>query len=273
MSVTWETLREAMLQAREVRRLQGDARPLIADLGALRAEGSEIPGFGALLDLIEAATRGPVALAQSGQTLDGRIATARGHSHYVNGPEALDHLHRLRALVDAVVVGSGTLRADDPSLTVRRCAGDNPTRVVLAGTSRVPRDRKLFTDDAAPTLVTGVDLPCEPDEDGHVDPRGVLESLSAFGLDVVLVEGGAKTVSRFLAAGCLDRLHLLVAPTILGSGREGFVLDPVETMDEVRRFSASRYDLGADTLFDLVPGGREPDPDREGEADASGSGA
>lgn len=267
MSVTWDSLREAMVRAREVRRLDGDARPLIADLAAMRSEGADIPAFGALLDLVEAAARGPVAVAQSGQTLDGRIATARGHSHYVNGPEALDHLHRLRALVDAVIVGSGTLRADDPSLTVRRCAGDNPTRVVLAGASRVPRDRKMFTDDAAPTLVTGVDLPCEPDADGHVDPRGVLDSLSAFGLDVVLVEGGAKTVSRFLAAGCLSRLHLLVAPTILGSGREGFVLDAVDTMDEARRFSATRYDLGADTLFDLVPervGPEEP-------ADGAGS--
>lgn len=253
MSVTWETLREAMRQAREVRRLKGDARSLIGDLGLLRAEGSDIPGFGALLDLIEAATGGPVVIGQSGQTLDGRIATASGHSHYVNGSVALDHLHRLRALVDAVVVGAGTLRADDPSLTVRRCTGSNPTRVVLAGRSGIPRDRKLFTDDAAPTLVTGVDLPCEPDEDGHTDPRGVLQGLSASGLDVVLVEGGAKAVSRFLASGCLDRLHLLIAPTILGSGRAGFVLDPVETMGEVRRFSASRYDLGGDTLFDLVP--------------------
>lgn len=262
MSVSWEMLCQAMVRAREVRRLGGDARPLIADLTAMRSQGSAIPAFGALLDLVEAAVRGPVAVGQSGQTLDGRIATERGHSHYVNGPEALDHLHRLRALVDAVVVGAGTLRTDDPSLTVRRCAGDNPTRVVLAGTARIPRDRKLFKDDAAPTLVTGVDLPCEPDGDGLVDPRGVLESLSAFGLDVVLVEGGAKTLSRFLAAGCLSRLHLLVAPTILGSGRAGFMLDAVDTMDEARRFSSTRYDLGADTLFDLVPERLEPDEER-----------
>lgn len=252
MSVTWETVCEAMLHAREVRRLDGNARPLVADLGKMRKEGSDIPGCAALLDLIEAAARGAVAIGQCGQTLDGRIATVRGHSHYVNGPEALDHLHRLRALVDAVVVGAGTLRADDPSLTVRRCAGENPTRVVLSGNGSVPRDRKLFTDEAAPTMVTGIDLPCEPDANGNVDPRGVLESLSAIGLDVVLIEGGAATLSRFVAAGALDRLHLLVAPTILGSGRPGFMLGEVETMDEVRRFSATRHNLGADTLFDLV---------------------
>ncbi|MDF1793724.1 MAG: RibD family protein [Thalassobaculaceae bacterium] len=255
MSTTWSAFGEAMVHAREVRRLGGNARPLLRDLTRMRDEGSDVPGGAALLDLIEAAARGPVAIGQSGQTLDGRIATASGQSHYVNGPEALDHLHRLRALADAVIVGAGTVRADDPSLTVRRCAGENPTRVVLAGAGAgaVPPDRKLFTDKAAPTLVTGIDLPCEPDENGIVDPRGVLESLTAIGLDVVLVEGGAVTLSRFLAAGCLDRLHLLVAPTILGSGRQGILLDEVERMDEARHFSIARYDLGADTLFDLVP--------------------
>ncbi|WP_420565186.1 RibD family protein [Thalassobaculum sp.] len=253
MSITWETIRETMLHARQVRRLDGDARPLIAEIGRMREEGSDIPGATALLDLVEAATRGRVAIGQSGQTLDGRIATQRGHSHYVNGPEALDHLHRLRALADAVIVGSGTLRADDPSLTVRRCAGENPTRVVLSGNGTVPQDRKLFTDELAPTMVTGVDLPCEPDENGIVDPRGVLDSLSAIGLDVVLVEGGAATLSHFLRARCLDRLHVMVAPTILGSGRQGVMLEEVETMGDALRFSSARYDLGADTLFDLVP--------------------
>lgn len=253
MSITWETVRETMLHARHVRRLEGDARPLIAEIGRMREEGSDIPGCPALLDLVEAAARGRVAIGQSGQTLDGRIATERGHSHYVNGPEALDHLHRLRALVDVVIVGAGTLRADDPSLTVRRCAGENPTRVLLSGNGTVPQDRKLFTDEAAPTMITGVDLPCEPDENGIVDPCGVLDSLSAIGHDVVLVEGGAATLSHFLRSECLDRLHVMVAPIILGSGRQGFLLDEVETMDEARRFSSARYALGADTLFDLVP--------------------
>ena len=253
MSITWETIRETMLHARQVRRLDGDARPLIRSIGEMREEGSDIPAAPALFDLLEAAARGRVAIGQSGQTLDGRIATKRGHSHYVNGPEALDHLHRLRALVDVVIVGSGTLRADDPSLTVRRCAGENPTRVVLSGNGSIPQDRKLFTDELAPTMVTGIDLPCEPDEAGIVDPCGVLDSLSAIGHDVVLVEGGAATLSHFVRAGCLDRLHVMVAPKILGSGRHGFQLDEVETMDEARLFSCSRYALGADTLFDMVP--------------------
>jgi len=242
-----------MVRARDVRRLGGDVAPLMAEIAALRAAEEQVPAQDALLDLVEMAARGPVVVGQLGQTLDGRIATACGHSHYVNGPEALDHLHRLRALADAVVIGAGTLRDDDPALTVRRCAGDNPTRVVIAGRQALPGERKLFCDGAAPTLVTGKDLAVTPGDDRIVAPANLLESLAAIGLDVVLVEGGAVTVSRFLAAGCLDRLHLLVAPTILGSGRPGVMLQEVATMDGARRFQVTRHDLGEDCLVDLTP--------------------
>lgn len=253
MTGMWDDILAAMLRAREVRRLGGAPEPLLRDIGRMRAAKSDLPASGALLDLVAAAARGPLVIGQLGQTLDGRIATAGGHSHYVNGPVALDHLHRLRALADAVLVGAGTLRGDDPALTVRRCRGENPVRIVLTGGGPVPRDRKVFADGAATTLVTGVDLPCEAGEGGIVSARSVLDSLAAIGLDVVLIEGGAVTLSRFLAAGCLDRLHLLVAPTVLGSGRPGIMLDEVQSMDQVIRFTASRHDLGEDTLFDLVP--------------------
>ena len=77
------------------------------------------------------ATDDLVVVGQFGQSLDGRVATESGHSHYINGPAGLAHLHRLRALVDVVVVGVGTALADDPQLTVRHVAGPNPARVVI----------------------------------------------------------------------------------------------------------------------------------------------
>lgn len=242
----WDAIRAVSARARAGKRV-GD------ELAVLRSRPAAIPGEGALLELAGAAARGPVVIGQLGQTLDGRIATACGHSRYVNGAVALDHLHRLRAMVDAVIVGAGTLRDDDPALTVRRCTGANPVRVVLGGRRAIPRDRKLFTDGAAPTRIAGEDLASERCAEGLIDPRLVLDALAAEGFRVVLVEGGAATVSRFLAAGCLDRLHLLVAPTVLGSGRPGLVLQEVDTMDEVCRFDVARYALGEDLLFDLVP--------------------
>src|SRR5262249_39386848 len=80
---------------------------------------------------------GLMAVGQVGQSLDGRVATESGHSHYINGPAGLAHLHRLRALVDAVVVGVGTALTDNPQLTVRRVTGPQPARVVIDSGGRL----------------------------------------------------------------------------------------------------------------------------------------
>src|SRR5215208_861986 len=94
-----------------------------------------------------------VVVGQIGQSLDGRVATETGHSHYINGPEALAHLHRLRALVDAVVIGIGTALADDPQLTVRRVPGPQPARVVIDARGRLPSGAKMLAADGARRLV------------------------------------------------------------------------------------------------------------------------
>src|SRR5215831_9956770 len=94
-----------------------------------------------------------VVVGQIGQSLDGRAATATGHSHYINGSDGLDHLHRLRAIVDAVVVGVGTALADDPLLTVRRVAGPHPARVVIDPKGRLSAAARALRDDGVRRLV------------------------------------------------------------------------------------------------------------------------
>ena len=94
-----------------------------------------------------------LVIAQAGQSVDGRIATTTGQSHYVTGPADLRRLHRLRALVDAVIVGAGTVAADDPRLTVREVEGNNPTRVVLDPDGRLDAEKHVFSDGAARTIV------------------------------------------------------------------------------------------------------------------------
>ncbi len=121
-------------------------------------EASVVPTPAArdLLDLYMPLTRGPdFVIGQLGQSLDGRIATVSGKSHYITGPEDIRRLHRLRALVDAVIVGAGTVAQDDPQLTVREVEGENPVRVVLDPDGRLGEDRRVFSDGAAPTLWVG----------------------------------------------------------------------------------------------------------------------
>ena len=202
-----------------------------------------------------------VVVGQIGQSLDGRIATASGHSHYINGPDGLAHLHRLRAIVDAVVIGIGTVLADDPQLTVRRVSGPHPARVVIDPRGRLPASARVLAADGADRLVVtnegtslrlppGVECLALPAENGHIAPAAMLGCLAARGFRRIMIEGGAQTISRFLAAGCLDRLHVMVAPLILGAGAAAFALDPVDRCDQGLRPPMQAHRLGDDTLFD-----------------------
>jgi riboflavin-specific deaminase-like protein len=200
-----------------------------------------------------------VVLGQLGQSLDGRIATATGHSHYVNGPAALDHLHRLRALVDAVVVGIGTVLADDPQLTVRRVSGSHPARVVIDPNGRLPASARLLAQDGRPVFVIQATERHRPSRvspitlplcDGRLAPADILTALAERGLRRILVEGGANTLSSFLAAGTLDRLHLCIAPLVIGSGPVGLALPPIERLENALRPAVTVHPLGDDVLFD-----------------------
>ena len=203
---------------------------------------------------------GPFVVAQLGQSLDGRIATVDGCSHYINGAAALDHLHRLRACVDAVVVGIGTVVADDPRLTVRRCRGASPARVVIDPRGRLPATARCLGDDAAVFVVRGLDAPAAPagetvrvphDADGRLDPPAIVAALAARGLRRLLIEGGATTISHFLATGAVDRLHVAVAPLIIGSGVPGLALPPVPALEAALRPPTAVHLLAdGNVLFD-----------------------
>ena len=238
---------------------------------------------GDLLDLYLPLTQRPdFVIGQLGQSVDGRIATVGGKSHFITGPEDIRRLHRLRALVDVVIVGAGTVAHDNPRLTVREVEGDDPVRVVLDPDGRLSEDRRIFSDGAARTLVARRAAPPKdgsltpgdgpsvagevPPGDGSgavevltlpvsgaegFEPRAVLDALRELGLRRVLVEGGGITVSRFLEAGLLDRLHLTVAPLLMGSGRAAITLPPIETLDQALRVRCRHVPLGDDLLFDL----------------------
>lgn len=202
-----------------------------------------------------------VIVGQLGQSLDGRVATESGHSKYVNGPAGLVHLHRLRALMDAIIVGVGTAIADDPQLTVRRVAGPQPVRVVIDPKGRLGAGARMFADNGVRRLLItaegtrcapppGVEIIALPAVEGQIAPSAILAALAGRGMRRMLIEGGANTISRFLAAGCLDRLHVLVAPIILGAGGPGLLLPPLERADEAPRMPVRVHKIEDDVLFD-----------------------
>ena len=195
-------------------------------------------------------------IGQSGQSLDGRIATVSGHSHYINGPAALTHLHRLRALADAVVVGVGTVVADDPQLTVRHASGPRPARVIIDPNGRAPASARCFADDGARRIVltrAGRKTPPGAEQIVLADftPAAMVAALHSAGLARLLVEGGAMTLSAFLAARALDRLHVITGPMIIGSGKPGIVLPEIATLKDALRPKTATYVIpGGDILTD-----------------------
>lgn len=216
------------------------------------------------LPVINASARQPLLVAHLGQSLDGYVATASGKSHYVNGPENLVHLHRMRALSDAVLVGAGTVASDNPRLTTRLVTGDNPQRVVLDPSGRLSVNCHVFTDGAAPTWVVRAagapdcaengfgqaELLTVPATEGRLDLRALLDVLHARGLHALFVEGGGVTVSLFLTAGLLDRLQIAVAPLLIGEGRPGVRVPGSKALGDCLRPSCRVHPMGDDVLFD-----------------------
>ena len=210
--------------------------------------------------VLQAPRSRPFVVAQLGQSLDGRIATPSGESKWINGDGALDHVHRLRAAVDAVIVGVGTVIADNPRLNVRRVTGRNPARVVIDPSGRAPPashclaadgGRRIVVTAQKGNLADDIEVIVLPCENGRLKPASIIAALWNLGLKSILIEGGAHTVSNFLDARAVDRLHVLVAPVILGSGKPGLSLEPIDTLAQALRPTTHVHVLAdGDVLFD-----------------------
>ncbi len=240
--LAWEQLSKAIVPAGE---LSPEALELVDRYGPL----------------VEAGER--LVIAQLGQSLDGFIASRTGDACFVTGAEDREHLHRLRALVDAVVVGANTVTVDDPQLTVRTVVGTNPVRVILDPHARIPIGSRLLTDPEAPTLwLVGADAQVPDDVAPHVEihrmsnpedfaPRQVLKFLQRRHLGRVLVEGGGVTVSKFLRAGCLDRLFLTTAPMLVGDGVPGIRFEGSDALADALSAPTRRFVFGTDVCSEF----------------------
>jgi diaminohydroxyphosphoribosylaminopyrimidine deaminase/5-amino-6-(5-phosphoribosylamino)uracil reductase len=268
---------DAVLRAgiRRVVAAMEDPFPAVAGQGAarLRAAGVEVE-----VGLCEAEARRlnapylkllssgrPWVHAKWAMTLDGKIATRTRDSRWISGKPSRHWVHELRGRVDAIVVGIGTVLADDPLLTARPPGPRTAARVVLDSHCRTPATSQLaVTAREVPTIIVGAAVPpgraaelralgCEvltlPGVDGRVDVGALLEELGRRRMTNVLVEGGAGVLGSLLDAGAIDEVHVFVAPSLAGGAN---ALTPVggrgvERIADVARLEQWRFeDVGGD---------------------------
>jgi GTP cyclohydrolase II len=235
----------------------------LADDGFAAGDGKAVDAS-ALLGRVAAHNGRPHVVLKYAQTLDGRIATGTGDSKWISGPEERRVSHALRAASDAVLIGAGTVLADDPLLTVRMVPGASPIRVVLDSTLRVPLDAQVLGPDAVTVVLTSERS--DPDRRAALRRRGVkvdvvgqgpdgvdlaagLARLRSLGIRCVLVEGGSRVITSALRGRLADRLVVAVAPLLLGRGTDA-VGDLGATMvrDGLRLRGQTVHQLGQDLV-------------------------
>jgi GTP cyclohydrolase II len=215
----------------------GHRRPGGEPLGGgdgLDGQGQAVDATTLLGDVRPRADR-PYVVLKYAQTLDGRIATSNGDARWISGPGERRISHALRAACDAVAVGSGTVLADNPLLTVRMVPGASPVRVILDSTLRLPSDAQVFGADAGTIVLTtersdparrrdlqerGVTVAVVREAPDGVDLRDGLARLRQLGIRSLLVEGGNRVITSMLRGRLADRVVVAVAPLLLGKGTE-----------------------------------------------------
>lgn len=210
----------------------------------------------------------PFVTIKYAQSLDGRIATSHGASRWISSQGTRRFAHRMRAEHDAVMVGIGTVLADDPLLTVRLLKGRNPLRIVLDGQLRIPLNAQVLRDNGKTLIVTtdehGKDkiekirrlgkevLVLQGSADGRVDLTALMKKLTARGIASILVEGGAEVITSFLRGGFANRIVIITAPLILGKGIEGIGdLGIIDLKQAIRPTSWEVRRIGEDVVFAL----------------------
>ena len=210
----------------------------------------------------------PFITIKYAQSLDGKIATSRGDSRWISSEASRRFAHRLRAQHDAILVGIGTVLADDPLLTVRLVKGKNPLRIVLDSRLRISRNAQVLQGEGE-TLIVTTDLHDKKKveaiqkrgkeilvthrgNDRRVALRPLMELLTARDISSILIEGGKKVSTSLLQESLVNRMVIITAPIILGKGKEGIGdLGITDLVGAIRPSFREVKQIGKDVVFDL----------------------
>jgi diaminohydroxyphosphoribosylaminopyrimidine deaminase/5-amino-6-(5-phosphoribosylamino)uracil reductase len=213
----------------------------------------------------------PFVTLKFAQTLDGKIATLTGDSKWISGPSSLRFAHQLRSFHDAVLVGVGTIIRDDPQLTVRLTKGRNPKKIIVDSQLRTPLYSNILNGRAALSTIIATTSLSDPkrveryrskgaevwvmkkDRSDQVELQNLLEELRQKGIRSVLVEGGSKIITAFLRSRLSDHLVVVIAPKIIGKGKNpGSVSTSLGFKNPLSFSSLKFFRFGDDVILDAI---------------------
>ncbi|MFY0601905.1 MAG: RibD family protein [Cyclobacteriaceae bacterium] len=210
----------------------------------------------ALLPFFSSKLNQTFTISHFAQSLDGRIASTSGDSKWIGNNENLIHAHRMRALCDSVLVGSGTLLSDNPKLNVRHVSGDDPIKIIVGGDDlnlsdfEAPDNETIFFSQNHIDSTFGFKTyRLKKGSDKNYDVKEILNILNSLEISSVYLEGGAYTSSQFLKQSCISQVQIHMSPLILGSGQSGFQFGGIQSMDEAIRFKSYKYQSVGDHVM------------------------
>ena len=215
--------------------------------------------FNIFLPIVLNRKKNPYIVGHLAQSLDGFIATRSGESKYISCKQNIEHIHRIRAISDVILVGARTILLDNPCLTTRLVKGNNPMRLILDPNNKLKGVEKVFKhhDKNGFRIIGSNELSKEenifklPIVKNTFKLNHLIDLFKKLNKKIIFIEGGGYTISEFYKNNCLDRLHLCLSPTIIGKGKSSFLIENKKSMKDFKNHDIRYYKMGEDILCDM----------------------
>lgn len=198
-----------------------------------------------------------LVIAQIGQSIDGRIALNNGNSHYINNPKSIIYLHCLRSISDAIIVGSNTIKKDNPLLTTRKIKGTNPKRIIIDGSLSLNNKYKIFNDGNENIIFTKSNKNIRLNNSTIIRlkeknfTKNLITQIKKLKYKNILVEGGSKTISELINNKYIDILQFMIAPILIGSGINSLNLKEISNLNKAIRPKHNFNELENEIIVNL----------------------
>ena len=198
-----------------------------------------------------------LVIAQIGQSIDGRIALNNGNSHYINNPKSIIYLHCLRSISDAIIVGSNTIKKDNPLLTTRKIKGTSPQRIIIDGRLSLNNKYKIFNDGNENIIFTKSNKNIRLNNSTIIRlkeknfTKNLITQIKKLKYKNILVEGGSKTISELINNKYIDILQFMIAPILIGSGINSLNLKEISNLNKAIRPKHNFNELENEIIVNL----------------------